>query len=310
MGTKQALKSSFPDSWVTARKLFYLARRTLFSDQAWRILPEFRNGRPPTLSHATTQLCSASQFDDPEYARLASEICVTPRLHRKQWEYIFILAALSQSGVIRPCAKGLSFGAGREPMVAYFASKGCKIVATDMPPEMAEGSEWVQTNQYAAGKMSLKDDGVCDAETFDANVDFRFVDMNAVPDDLADFDFLWSSCALEHLGSLQHGLDFIKRTITCLRPGGVAVHTTEFNISSLDRTREDVEIVYYRKQDIDALIEDCAPLASISTPNWCCVSTDLDARIDRPPFESRPYHLKIHLGDFVATSLGIILRRN
>ena len=57
---------------------------------------------------------------------------------------------------------------------------------------------------------------------------FSVVDMNAVPEDLRDFDFSWSSGAVEHLGTLGAGADFVLAQMDCLRPGGVSVHTTEF----------------------------------------------------------------------------------
>ena len=64
---------------------------------------------------------------------------------------------------------------------------------------------------------------------------FRAVDMNDIPPDLRGFDFTWSSCALEHLGTLRAGADFVVEQMTCLRPGGVAVHTTEY-LAVLRRT--------------------------------------------------------------------------
>ena len=38
---------------------------------------------------------------------------------------------------------------------------------------------------------------------------YREVDMRAIPTDLRGFDFAWSSCALEHLGSLGAGMAFV-----------------------------------------------------------------------------------------------------
>ncbi len=36
-------------------------------------------------------------------------------------------------------------------------------------------------------------------------VQYRYVDMSEIPDDLTGFDFTWSSCAFEHLGDLAAG---------------------------------------------------------------------------------------------------------
>ncbi len=83
---------------------------------------------------------------------------------------------------------------------------------------------------------NLNDRHLCDRQQFNRFVEFREVDMNTVPDDLAGYDFCWSACALEHLGSLDNGIKFIRRSLACLAPGGVAVHTTEFNTSSDEDT--------------------------------------------------------------------------
>jgi hypothetical protein len=65
------------------------------------------------------------------------------------------------------------------------------------------------------------------------------------------YDFLWSSCALEHLGSLDAGLDFVVNAMDLLKPGGTAIHTTEFNLSSDDETLTSGPCVIYRRRDID-----------------------------------------------------------
>ena len=87
---------------------------------------------------------------------------------------------------------------------------------------------------------------------------FRPVDMNHVPDDLGDFDFTWSSCALEHLGDLDSGIAFFLRQIDCLRPGGVGVHTTEYNVSSNAATVSKGHTVLYRRRDIEELAREVA----------------------------------------------------
>ena len=51
--------------------------------------------------------------------------------------------------------------------------------------------------------------------------------MRDLPDDLGSFDFIWSSCSFEHLGSLGEGERFVLEALRFLKPGGVAVHTTE-----------------------------------------------------------------------------------
>ena len=79
--------------------------------------------------------------------------------------------------------------------------------------------------------------------------------MNDISSDLSNFDFCWSCCALEHLGSLSAGMRFIERSLDTLRPGGWAVHTTEFNIFSDVATIERGATVLYRQRDLRWLME-------------------------------------------------------
>src|SRR5690348_955101 len=82
---------------------------------------------PPTLAAPVSQLCTASQFNEPEYARLCAAMNVKPTLHRKQWELIYIVRCLELSGTIAPGCRGLVFGVGREKLPSLFVSRGCEI---------------------------------------------------------------------------------------------------------------------------------------------------------------------------------------
>src|SRR5262249_26806827 len=145
----------------------------------------------------------------------------------------------------------LGFGVGREPLAALFAGCGCTIVATDLEEERARKAGWVETNQHAAQLAHLNIHGLCDAEAFRQRASFRYVDMTAIPEDLRDFDFTWSSCSFEHVGSIAKGQQFVYHMMDCMKPGGVGVHTTEFNLSSDTDTIDNDHTVLFRKSDIE-----------------------------------------------------------
>lgn len=126
-------------------------------------------------------------------------------------------------------------------------------MGTDMAPAEAETIGWSSSVQHAVGKAALRWHGVCTDDQFDRNVAFRECDMNHIPDDLTGFDFCWSSCAFEHLGSIEKGLTFVERSLDCLKPGGWAVHTTELNLSSNDDTVDNHETVLFRRRDFEEL---------------------------------------------------------
>ena len=55
---------------------------------------------------------------------------------------------------------------------------------------------------------------------FDEQVRFEFLDMNHIPSHYdSKFDFCWSVCAAEHLGSIDHGIRFIEKSLDVLVPG-------------------------------------------------------------------------------------------
>src|SRR5450432_3314802 len=61
------------------------------------ILPAFRTGAPPTLSHPSSQICTAAQCDETIYKEWCKTIRTPQRYGRKQWEHVFILETLRQN---------------------------------------------------------------------------------------------------------------------------------------------------------------------------------------------------------------------
>ena len=110
------------------------------------------------------------------------------------------------------------------------------------------------------------------------------VDMNAIPDDLGLYDLVWSCCALEHLGSPQAGLDFVLETLRLLKPGGVAVHTTELELTRRADTADYGNVVVYRSADLDRLIGDIRHRRFEIDANWyVSLETASDRFVCPPP---------------------------
>jgi len=162
------------------------------------------------------------------HSHLTNSNCL---LNRKAWEFVFIAQALYERGMIADGKKGLGFAVGKEPLPSLFAKYGCKIIATDIDSSTEAGMIWTTSNQHAGHLEDLYKTDICDKETFFKNVSYSFLDMNNITSDFADFDFCWSSCAFEHLGSIEKCKQFLYNMVNCLKPGGIAVHTTEYNLS-------------------------------------------------------------------------------
>jgi len=253
----------------------------------------------------------ARDFLHPEYQKFC-QIYKEPfvELHRKWWEWAFIYNRLSKAGVLRPGTRGLGFGVGFEKLPSFFAGFGVQITATDAP----SGINWSLPTNVSDYKNGLFKSDIIDRETFDVCVSFEYCDMNDIPDHLSDYDFCWSSCAFEHLGSLQHGLDFVVNSIErTLKVGGIACHTTEFNLSSDEETVETGPSVIYRKKDLERLCRILEERGHWVEPLRIEPGTlPPDYFVDAPPYRAeppRPPHLKVFSGSYVHTSVGFVAQR-
>jgi SAM-dependent methyltransferase len=251
-----------------------------------------------------------------------SEIKSAHIFHRKLWEFAYVLQAIFENGRLYAGARGLGFGCGAEPLPSYFASRGIDVTVTDLDPTNTAARGWIDTDQHTSLDMVFQPHLVS-REQFDRHVTLRYVDMNSIPTDLCDYDFCWSICALEHIGSIQKGLDFIESSLRTLRPGGIAIHTTEFNFLNDEQTIDDWPTVLFQKQHFRALT------ARLERQGHRVASLDfdfgdkpLDKFIDVPPYQynwtdeqrenwrTDTYHLKVSIDGFACTCFGIIIQRS
>jgi hypothetical protein len=265
---------------------------------------------PPETPRRRSQLCKQADFALDAYRYWTSAIGQAPVLHRKQWEYFFVSQALYERELLEKGRRGLGFGVGSEPLPALFASLGCIIVATDQALENARKADWEKTRQHADSIASLERPSICAPAIFRERTSFEVVDMNDIPSHLTGrFDFCWSACCLEHLGSLEHGLRFVENSINTLKIGGVAVHTTEFNISSDAGTFESPNLSVYRKRDIELLTKRLELAGHQVEPLDFSAGTGLiDDYVDRPPYRLEP-HLRLRIKKYNCTSIGLIVTR-
>jgi SAM-dependent methyltransferase len=253
--------------------------------------------------------CASRDFFHPEFKRLSQLIGVEEIFHRKHWEWVFIVYQAYQKQVVGPGKRGIVFGVGEEMLPSVFAKAGTTITATDAPLDIGVAQGWQATTQYAAGLAALPS-GDMDRAEFERRVEWRECDMNAIDPAFTDYDFCWSSCCLEHLGDLRKGLDFVLNSVErVLKVGGVAIHTTEFNLSSNTDTIEAGDTVLYRRGDFDAFVEEVRARGHKIEPFRVAPdSLVIDGYVDTPPFAAKP-HLRLRLGGFAATSAGLVITR-
>lgn len=278
-------------------------------------LPE----RPVRLG-LTSRVCRQADIEAAWLHHWCGRLRMTPVYHRKVWEDCFVLQALWEAGVLAPGRRGLGFAVGREWLPAFLAGQGIEVVATDLDPGDARAQAWIGTGQHAAGTPDpLFQPHLVERAEFARLVRWRAVDMAAIPEDLCqgEFDFLWSVCSLEHLGSLERGEAFVVSAMRCLKPGGIAVHTTEYNLAASGDTLESGPTVLYQRRHLDRLAARLAAAGHAMLPLDDAPGAGvLDRFVDLPPYPHEDSllgaldapHLRLALEGYPVTSVGIVAR--
>jgi len=258
----------------------------------------------------TSKLCNQDDFEKGWF-REACRILREPFCYnRKVWEWCFIYQALLERGLLAPGRKGLGFGVGKEPLAALFASHGCRVAATDMETRAARAFGWAQSEEHSDALEDLNERGICEPGEFQKLVTFEHMDMNDISAEHDNkYDFTWSACAFEHLGSIEAGKRFVLNQMNCLKPGGVAVHTTEFNLSSNSDTLErNPSYVIFRQQDFDWMVKALRDAGCTVEIDYTIGTGEIESHVDLPPYKTDP-HLRLKIARYTCTSIGLIITK-
>jgi hypothetical protein len=246
----------------------------------------------------------AADFGKDWFNMVCKELALQSRMHRKVWELVSIAQVYRDS--IGEGGRVIGFGVGREPLPAWFAQQGATVLATDKP----EADYWLP-DQHAKSREELPYKGICERRIFDRNVSFVPVDMTDLEKTPLpwNFDLTWSASCFEHLGSIALGLDFFCSQMKLLRPGGVAVHVTEYNFLSNDATLEAHNLVAFRNRDFEELRQRLARQGDTLLPfDASGGSSEADLFVDEAPYQAEP-HLNLRLAGHSFTSALLIAQR-
>lgn len=248
-----------------------------------------------------------------------NQLGVQPLYHRKLWELSYVLHNIWSFGKIAPGCRGLGFGCGEEAIPSYLAAHGVDVVATDLPPHHASASGWRNTAQYTDSLEKIWRPHLVEREAFDRHVSLEFVDMNAIPSNLREFDFCWSICAFEHVGSIEKGLSFVQNSMETIKPGGISVHTTEFNFED-GPTIDNWGTVLFQQKHFEDLARRLQAAGHRAEPiSFELGDGVLDRFIDIPPFGDLPTnmskigdfpaHLKLSVDGLPSTCFGVVVEK-
>jgi hypothetical protein len=227
----------------------------------------------------------------------------------KFWQNAALCEALSERGALKAGSKGIGFGVGNERLPALFASMEVDITATDQDFRTTEAKHWAK-GELATDIHELNQLGICSDKKFVEHLSYRPVDMRKVPKKLFNqYDFLWTNCAIGHLGSIEAGMHFVEDSLNCLKPGGVALHTTEVNVLSNSETVTSGSTVIFRLKDIYELSKRLSAKGYVCEPLiFDLGTTPADMRLSLRPQFGNDYS-KIQVGGHLATQVILIIRK-
>ena len=281
----------------------------------------------PGLHNLVSKPTTQNDVESPWFAYWCNELKVSPIYHRKLWEFAFFLQVLHEHGIFeKEGVRGVGFGCGQEPLASYFASKNIAVTVTDLEPAKVAGLGWTDTAQHTSTLESAFYPDLVSREKFEKYVSHKFADMNDIPADLGmNLDFCWSICAFEHLGSIEKGLAFVENSLKVLKPGGIAIHTTEYNYLSEDRTIDDWPTVLFLKKHFQELATRLSSKGHrMLGPDFDVGSGVLDRFIDVPPYavgdggwfnfsadqwgdSNQAGHLKLTVDGFPCTCFAVVV---
>jgi len=274
----------------------------------------------PAISHSLR--VRAVDFREEWLTLAAAQLChpQPPPTHRKLWEHAVVLHVYRTLQAVRQLPvrpRVLGFGVGQEPLPSWFAAHGASVLATDKAADTSNPG-WAATGQHAASVADLPRLSYVSPEEMAAAVTFVEVDMASLPLGLIgsplrnSFDLIWSCGSFEHIGGLEASLAFFARAMAALRPGGVAVHTTEYeyayppDLPPLDTP----DLVLFRDEHLADLSARLMAQGDTLLPLDVAPGDEpADLYVDRPPYTHDP-HLCVEVcGDRLTTSIALIAVR-
>jgi hypothetical protein len=312
--------------WMVAKDIEAIKLNVKFFGYA--LAKQLSSALPPAtrgLSHAglVSKLATQADIESEWFSHWMAELRLPVLYLRKLWEFAYVLQGLYEGNVLARGTRGVGFGVGEEPIASYLASQGVTTVVTDLPSKDVRAQGWQSSHEHASSLEKVFKPDLVDRVIFADMVAYRSIDMTDISDDLRDFDFCWSICALEHLGSIATGQDFIRASLKCLKPGGIAIHTLEYNCLSEGDTVDNAGTVLFQRKHL----EDLADLLKADGHSMAPLNFDLGAGImdrfvDVPPFvmdvppsycnfiAQDMQHLKLASDGFIVTCFGIIIRKD
>jgi hypothetical protein len=222
------------------------AKGTRYGKTPLQAAPFLLSLAAPTLADPVTQVATAQQLREAVAGGWISRLRPQGKSGPEHWRKVYTLQVLRRYGMLEKGARGLGFERSAGGIPAALAAFGAKVVA-NFPTRPGK-----QLNP-AALQRDLADRAPCSKKVFDENVAVRISSWRRIPNDLVNFDFLWSTRVNEVLYSVAAAAQFVEDAMACLRPGGLAVHTFSYDLAPSGRAIPSTERVMMQQGDIERI---------------------------------------------------------
>jgi hypothetical protein len=245
----------------------------------------------------------------PGFAYWCDALQCFVRPQRKLWEFASVLQAFYEGGALTAGARMLGLGVGDEPIPSYLASLGIDVVASDLPGVTDREHVWRPS--------------MLEGEAFDRRVEVSDVDIRRLDDPtLRGFDGVWSCSVINTLQSADAAAEAIIGAMDTLKPGGVAVHATEFAFAD-DHPPQSPGALFFPRRFFQTLTEGLNGRGHTVAPVSFDLGRDaLDGYVDLEPYTAEGAeayeelwreglgcpHLKVMSGGVLTTSFALVVK--
>jgi SAM-dependent methyltransferase len=191
------------------------------------------------------KVCRVSDGGNPLWRRGYDDLGfpASPEVfHRKIWEFNQALYGLRKLRRLASGATALGIGCGHEELMYFLANRISKVVATDIYEGGylgGEGEADVLRHPAKYAPFRFRED----------HLEVRQMDALALQFEAESFDFVFCLSSLEHFGNDHDKLTSLREMQRVLKPGGVAVLTTEVVLNRLGRGSQ-----YFQRETLTRLI--------------------------------------------------------
>ncbi|MBK6912349.1 MAG: class I SAM-dependent methyltransferase [Ignavibacteriales bacterium] len=172
-----------------------------------------------------SKICDSADWFEPEFNRIIrEELEEVPKFHRKQWEFAMIYYILEKQGLISEDKIGLSVGGGYERVLYSIARRINHLTVTDL---------YELETTWDTARTDSPEALIKQRMPFNMDINKLSVinmDMRDLKFEDNSFDFCYSSCSVEHIGSFEDFLKHLDEVWRVLKEEGIYVFTTELHL--------------------------------------------------------------------------------